>query len=71
MTKSCLTCLNGNFHQELDHHLYSYAGECEHWEEVIARQVLSAIEVNSEDLEEIERLFERIGEQCPAWEVRV
>ncbi|MBH8566697.1 hypothetical protein I8748_31870 [Nostoc sp. CENA67] len=67
MTKSCLNCTWGDFRQEADHHLYFYTGECGHPEKSIRDQVLNAIEINSEDLEEIQQPFCKVADQCPAW----
>ncbi|MDM9583076.1 hypothetical protein [Nostoc sp. GT001] len=68
MTKSCLNCLMGEFHPVIDSGLFSYSGECCHFERGIREQVLGIIEVESEYLTEVEEMFEGIGQQCPMWE---
>ncbi|MHC5779295.1 hypothetical protein [Nostoc sp.] len=69
--KSCLNCLMGEFHQVIDSGLYSYSGECCHFETGIHEQVLPIIEVESEYLVEVEQMFERVGQQCLMWEPKV
>lgn len=69
--KSCLNCLMGEFHQVIDSGLYSYCGECCHFEAAIREQVIDIVEVESEYLVEVELRFERVGQQCPMWEPKV
>ncbi|MEH2148628.1 hypothetical protein [Nostoc sp.] len=66
--KSCLNCLMGEFHPVIDSGLYSYSGECCHFERGIREQVFPIIEVESEYLVEVEQMFERVGQECPVWE---
>ncbi|WP_375491157.1 hypothetical protein [uncultured Nostoc sp.] len=68
MTKSCLNCLMGEFHPVIDSGLYSYSGECCHFERGIREQVLEIVEVESEYLVEVEQMFEKVGQRCPMWE---
>jgi hypothetical protein len=70
MTKSCLNCLLGDFHQVIDSGLYSYSGECCHFEAGIREQVTGIIEVESEYLVEVEQMFERVGQECLMWEAQ-
>ncbi|MCC5636362.1 hypothetical protein LC593_10920 [Nostoc sp. CHAB 5844] len=68
--KSCLNCIHGKFNQRY-FYTYSYTGECGHWDYMIRDRSLDAVEINSEDPAEIERSFQKIGEQCPAWEAKL
>lgn len=68
INKSCLNCLMGEFNLVIDSGLYSYSGECCHFEAGIREQVLGIIEVESEYLVEVEQMFERVAQHCPMWE---
>ncbi|MEH2201159.1 MAG: hypothetical protein V7K82_23500 [Nostoc sp.] len=68
MNESCLNCLMGEFHQEVDSGLFFYSGECCHFEAGIRAQVSAILEIESEYLVEIEQKFEQVGQQCPMWE---
>ncbi len=66
--KSCLNCLLGEFSQEIDSGLYSYSGQCCHFESGIHEQVVDIVEVGDENLSVVEKMFEKVGQQCPMWE---
>lgn len=69
-SKSCLNCLLGEFRQVIDSGLYSYSGQCCHFESGIREQVANIVEVGDENLSIVEEMFAEVGQQCPMWEVR-
>lgn len=69
--KSCLSCLLGEFRQVIDSGLYSYSGQCCHFESGISQQVTGIVEVENEDLIVIEEMFEKVGQECPMWEAQL
>jgi hypothetical protein len=68
MDRSCLNCLLGEFSLCIDSGLFSYSGQCCHFEGGIREQVSAIVEVGHESLFEVEQSFLEVGQQCPMWE---